>query len=72
MFDTIRMKVYPRPIDPDKWIALQAKSATWLDRDTGQLKTKYKLTESLLPFIEYHDYSQTLIIERSGEWLQAI
>jgi len=65
MFDTVGMKVFPVPIDHNKWIALQAKSATWLDSQTGQLKTKYKLTDSLLPFIEYHDYSQTLVIERS-------
>lgn len=65
MFDTIKLKAKFIVIDPIILDNLQAKSSTFVDKSTGQLKTKYTIKDTCLPSIVYYEYSQTLTIEVS-------
>lgn len=65
MFDTVKLKVRPIYIDSETMNQLNAKSVTFLSKETGALSTSYTIYDEKLPFIKYIESSQTLYVQVS-------
>jgi len=65
MFDTVHLKARPVYIDSEILSQLNAKSVTFLSKETGALSTSYTIYDEQLPFIKYIESSQTLYVQVS-------